>query len=95
MPTIKEIVAKGKSGKVKGLDFVSYKTAKGYELHSIKEMQRTGDTLQSSSNKVWVDTLDEAVALLRTEKYRIRLVCHAVNPPQRNMREWKALKIVY
>ncbi|MCP8900372.1 hypothetical protein [Gilvimarinus xylanilyticus] len=95
MPTVKEIIAKGKSGKVKGLDFVSYKTDKGYELHSNEKMQLTGETLQSSTNKIWVETLDEAVDLLKTEKYRIRLVCNDVSPPQRNMREWKALEIVF
>lgn len=95
MPIVKEIKALGTSGKVKGLEFKSHKTSQGYELHSIEKMQITGRTLQSSSNKIFVPTLDDAVSLLKTEKYRIRLKCDAVKPSQYNMREWKALSIEY
>lgn len=95
MPVIKDLIAYGSSGTVTGQKFKSYKTRKGYPLQSIEKMRTTGKTLQSSSNTEHVPSLEEAVRLLKTGKYRIRLKCDSVKPAQYNMREWEAVEVVY
>ena len=66
-----------------------------YPLQGVEKMKTTGKTLQSSSNTEHVPSLEEAVRLLKTGKYRIRLKCDSVNPAQYNMREWEAVEVVY
>jgi hypothetical protein len=72
---IREIYALGTSGKVKGKKFKARKNNKGFYVLNKKSKEDGINTTNRAKNIVLVETLEDALNLLKTNDYLINLVC--------------------
>lgn len=72
---IREIYSFGTRGKVKGKRFKAKKNSKGFYVLNKKAKEDRVHTTNRSKNIVLVETLEDALNLLKTNDYLINLVC--------------------
>ncbi|MBB6055651.1 hypothetical protein [Tolumonas osonensis] len=72
---IREIYALGTYGKVKGKKFKARKNSKGFYILNKKAKEDGVNTTNRAKNIVLVETLEDALILLKTNDYLINLVC--------------------
>lgn len=90
---VKEIIAWGTEGSVKGKKFIATPKDGMYSLHSEEAAEKLGKPLNYEATKVFVATLEEAAELILSGGHHIRL--YNKDSGQENKRKPSEVKIVW
>lgn len=91
MSQIKKIYATGTRGDAAGKEFSAKPNKDGKYVLNKKKPSASKTATNMAASKVYVDTLDEAYDLLKTEQYLINLVCALGS---RALRKYDAVKVL-
>lgn len=89
---IKRLYAVGTKGKAKGVTFEAKKNSLEKFVLNIKKVADSESTEVKPSNKIMVDTLEEAYALLKQEGHSLNM---ASKDGQRTLCELSKIKVEY
>jgi hypothetical protein len=90
---VKQILAWGTEGSVKGEKFIATPKNGVYALHSEELAKRLGKPLNYTETKVFVNTLEEAANLIQSGGHHIRL--YNKKHDQENKRKPSEVEIVW